>query len=497
MTLDEIKTQLTAHLAKTHEWLLTSGNGKSFALTGDECELSIERDKILFSFQSDQGFQTWRVINYKIENERIKLDLSKNFGTEKSKIEIVPRTSIAEFSAAVEIARIEKANKIARTVVENESGSKLVRVSLKHENARLAHIILENRQKRQTIVFHDVSDTLSPERILTTAILEFEKLQRRKKNAIEKVHIAAEKKIARSLQKILAMLKGRWQTSIKIFEISSDKSESQILTPLSQLEISDLWRSKSAKASVVKNLSLSETAQKIIAFAPGKIDAVYTKHGETLRFSGLPFVRVRRVAGEEKAWFGIESKRQILNEESLAEFLELIENLKTYRCFDTPNKRHALYTLAPEAWLESSLRRNIKQLDANVILSPIHNQFRTGRDKIDLLALRKDGRLIVIELKTSIDREIIFQSADYWRKIEIERRRENLQKAKIFGDLKIKNEPSLIYLVAPLLAFHRDFDFLAQTIAPEIEIYRFDLNENWRERLRVIRQEKTRRNYEL
>jgi hypothetical protein len=86
---------------------------------------------------------------------------------------------------------------------------------------------------------------------------------------------------------------------------------------------------------------------------------------------------------------------------------------------------------------------------------------------------------------------MIFQSADYWRKIETERLSGNLQKAKIFGDLKIKDEPALVYLAAPLLSFHREFDFLAQTITPKIEIYRFDLNENWRENLRVVRQTKT------
>nr|MDQ3375224.1 hypothetical protein [Acidobacteriota bacterium] len=143
--------------------------------------------------------------------------------------------------------------------------------------------------------------------------------------------------------------------------------------------------------------------------------------------------------------------------------------------------------LAPEAWLEAILRRNIKLLDANLILSPIYNQFRASADRIDLLALRQDGRLIIIELKVTPDREMIFQAIDYWRKIELDRRQGNLQKSKIFGDLEIADEPSIIYLVAPTLSFHRDFDFLAKTVAPEIEVFRFDLNENWRENIKVLR----------
>jgi hypothetical protein len=97
---------------------------------------------------------------------------------------------------------------------------------------------------------------------------------------------------------------------------------------------------------------------------------------------------------------------------------------------------------------------------------------------------------VIIELKVAPDREMVFQAADYWRKIEFQRRKGNLQKAKIFGDAEILNAPALVYLVAPALSFHIDLKFLARSIAPVIEIYRFDLNENWRESLKVIGREK-------
>ncbi|MEP7037058.1 MAG: hypothetical protein ABI891_01840, partial [Acidobacteriota bacterium] len=111
------------------------------------------------------------------------------------------------------------------------------------------------------------------------------------------------------------------------------------------------------------------------------------------------------------------------------------------------------------------------------------------RDKIDLLALRKDGRLIIIELKVAPDREMIFQAVDYWRKIELSRRKGNLQDIKLFGDLKIADAPTIVYLVAPTLSFHRDFKFFAKTVSPEIEIFRFNLNENWRENLQIMKVE--------
>jgi hypothetical protein len=51
------------------------------------------------------------------------------------------------------------------------------------------------------------------------------------------------------------------------------------------------------------------------------------------------------------------------------------------------------------------------------------------------------------------------------------------------------DERPLVYLVAPLLRFHRAFNLLAQSVTPEIEIYRFDINEDWRAGVRVMRRE--------
>ena len=229
----------------------------------------------------------------------------------------------------------------------------------------------------------------------------------------------------------------------------------------------------------------------VTALSPEKIDVIFSKQGETLRFLGLPFARVRRMLGKGNAWFGIDREKRPLTDKSWAELLQLLTNLEAYRRSDTPAKRHDLYRLSPESWLEAILRRNIKLLDANLILSPIYNQFRTSADKIDLLALRKDGRLVIIELKTSPDREMLFQAADYWRKIELQRRRGELKKAKAFGDLEILDKPALVYTVAPALSFHRDFEYFAKMLSKEIELWRFELHENWREDLKVI----ARKNY--
>ena len=150
--------------------------------------------------------------------------------------------------------------------------------------------------------------------------------------------------------------------------------------------------------------------------------------------------------------------------------------------------RHELVDCEP-----SILRRDITKLDPGLIIAPLHAQFRTAHGvgiaarPIDLLALRQDGRLVVIELKVTEDREHVFQGVDYWRRVEAHRRRGHIASAELFADRVIADESPLVYLVAPTLRFHPSFATLARAIAPDIEIYRFEINENWRQGVRVMR----------
>ena len=486
---DEIAfSEILKLLAVRNEWLLIHSSGNAFALKRDEIEITFERGKIILGFLDEKGFQLWRVADYKIEKGNLTLEAARNFGRTREKIKFVPRLSAKESSAAIELARLERANQLAHLIVAENPKSKLVRVALNKENGRFAQIIYEDARRNQTAILADVSDAAAPENLLTAAIFWSAKLQHRKKNPIRAIWILAEKRVYKNLRKLHALLAESWQRNIQIKEIRRDAKTTQTkITDAPPIVFGNLWREKLPKISLAENSEPSRVADEIIKLAPDKIDAIYTKHGETLRFRGLPFARVRRFGDEEKAWFGTEREKRILNKTTRAEFFDLLENLNTYRRFDSANKRHDFYRLAPEAWLEAILRKNIRLLDGNLMLSPIHNQFRHAGDRIDLLALRADGRLIVIELKVEPDREMIFQAADYWRKIELQRRNGNLRQAKIFGDLEIADAPPIVYLVAPTLSFHYDFEFLSKTVSPMIEIYRFDLNENWRENLKVMK----------
>ena len=93
---------------------------------------------------------------------------------------------------------------------------------------------------------------------------------------------------------------------------------------------------------------------------------------------------------------------------------------------------------------------------------------------------------MIIELKTQPDREMVLQAADYWRKIELQRRRGILEAANLFDGREILDKPALIYLAAPAWSFHRDFEYFARALSRDIELWRFELHENWREEVKVV-----------
>ena len=477
---DELREIVAGH----HEWLLIRERGKTFPLERHEIDILEDGEKTHFGFLDDDGFHSWRLNAFGQNGVEITIDTAGSFARNRETMRLVPRTSATELAAAIELARLEKANEIAGLLKSNYPGIKLGRVALNTENGRLAQINFETSDKLRIAAIADITGSLTVEPIFTAAMLWIEKLGLRKK-AVNDIWIICEKRQAKNAQKLHALLSERWKSKITIVEIIR-KDDPLRLAELPKRRLSELWREKAAKLTLPDRTPASEMAQKIADLSPEKIDVIYSKQGESLRFSGLPFARVRKMMGVEKAWFGVGRERRILDDEMWDDLTAMVSNLELNRTANAPNKRHEYYRTAPEAWLESIFRRNINLLDANLILSPIYNQFRSSNDKIDLLALRKDGRLVIIELKTQPDREMIFQAADYWRKIELQRRRGLLAAADLFDGLEIADKPALIYLAAPAWSFHRDFEFFARAVSPDIEIWRFELHENWRENVKVV-----------
>ena len=497
--LRETARQHVAALLRQHaEWLFVSGNGQAHALRQSEIDVTLSHDRLVLSCWTEKGTRTWRILSWQWNGETLVFQASRRFGAEQPLLELVPRASAQAIAATIRNARQIRCDRLAQLVCEWQLRTTVERCALspgtrRGQPGRYARILLRWKGQRIAVTGPVISSNASSvDAFLSSALLWFTRTRDRVRSPfIEQLWLIVSEDLAKSICYRIALLRESLKDVITVFVVDDD------LRTLSQLTCPDreeLWTKKLGRFPRVPAAVMSEQTQAIVAEAPEAIDVVHSRHGETLRYFGLPFARVRSMLGVERVWFGVDSsRRRLLDDSSWRDWRNLLRDLREHRSASTRDHRHAFYRTATEAWLESLLRRDITKLDPGLIIAPLHAQFRTahsgklGIRPIDLLALRQDGRLVVIELKASEDREHVLQGTDYWRRVEAHRRRGHIAKAKLFGDKKIKDEPPLVYLVAPTLRVHPSFSTLARCISHDIEIYRFDINEDWRTGVRVMR----------
>ena len=489
--------EISALLCEYAEWLFVA-DGATQSLHRDEIDVALVRERLMFSAWTEKGTRLWRVVAWEWTGQLLELEVSRRMRAEVSLIQLIPRTSAKAITATIRAARQMRCERLACLVAQSLFGSVVERLSLSRgtkpgQPGRYAQVLLKTRRARFAVTGAVVlSRPSAVDAFLSSSLLWFRRTSDRAKPPyVEQLWLIVSPALLKPLLYRVALLRSGLRDIIKVFTVDENLT---LLTEVACPDKEDLWRKKLARFPPVAAATASELSLAIVAEAPEAIDIVHSRHGETLRYFGLPFARVRALLGHKKLWFGINrANRRLLDESTMNDWHNLLHDLCEHRSSSAFDHRHAFYRAAPEAWLESLLRRDITKLDPGLIIAPLHAQFRTARGAklgirpIDLLALRQDGRLVVIELKVSEDREHVLQGADYWRRVEAHRRRGHIARAKLFGARTIRDEAPLVYLVAPTLRVHPAFQTLAQCMSSDIEIYRFDINEDWRSGVRVMR----------
>ena len=169
----------------------------------------------------------------------------------------------------------------------------------------------------------------------------------------------------------------------------------------------------------------------------------------------------------------------------------LIETLASERRYGS---RHPLARAYEERWLESNVIRQAGDL-FSVLPGWIYPQVPSfvGEDRniIDLLAITGTGRLVVIEVKASADPDLPFQAFDYWLAVERHRKAGDFQAKGYFHGLDIRDEPALLLVVAPLLAFHRSLDGFLEWMPRDLPLMQIGINQSWKREIKILRRKGT------
>jgi hypothetical protein len=214
------------------------------------------------------------------------------------------------------------------------------------------------------------------------------------------------------------------------------------------------------------------------------VEAVPAAPGEwSLRIHGLEFARY--CGGE--LFYGIGERRRASRIDPVR---ALARELARWRSPDSPGPRHPWRLARPEAWLESVLRRRLDLIDPLLLPEPVYSQVAAvegaGRGILDLVALRRDGRLTVIEIKATADLDLPLQALDYWVRVAHHAARGGFTPRGYFRGFAIDPRPPRLVLAAPALEFHPATETLLGFFRPEVEVERVGLGVEWHLRPRVV-----------
>ncbi len=188
--------------------------------------------------------------------------------------------------------------------------------------------------------------------------------------------------------------------------------------------------------------------------------------------------------------FGLEGQVRQLGRASPAEFRDFIRSAVECRRADSSDTSHELYRVQAERWLESLVVRDLTKLDLRLDPRFAYSQVpafsNVNRGVIDILGIRDDARLAVIELKLHEEINLPFQALDYWIAVKEIAARRQFQAFGYFQGIEPAASSPLLYLVAPAFRFHSSTDLLLRYLDPSIEVVKVGINQEWRNNLKVL-----------
>jgi hypothetical protein len=240
--------------------------------------------------------------------------------------------------------------------------------------------------------------------------------------------------------------------------------------------------------------------------AATQMEVVFRSGSEVgLLWHGLEFARIRISTTEksfargEEILVGSGKEAIALTEETAPELRERIVELVRRRQIHGDN-RDKLYRQQPERWLESRLRQAPEAIDPMLEPQPVYAQVPAllsgDHGILDLLAVRRDGRLAILEIKAEEDLHLALQAVDYWIRVrrhhqakpasDAREPRSDLERLGYFPGKQLRPDAPLLYLVAPALRIHSATEIVLRYISPEIDWTLIALDERWREKIRVV-----------
>jgi hypothetical protein len=462
----------------------------------DHSAADVSYSKLILSCWGEGWSRSWRIIGCELTSEYLRLKCTKQMGRTACTLDLTR----GQITTEAVVDRGDFALRLAALIESNFAGLRVERaIAARYDQHHLSgvHARLVINERGKTIAAVGVAERESQSNIdaaLGAGIIWLDILHR-KIASINRLMIFAPRHRATTIATRLTSVRVAG-IAISLYEVNEAEHSIDPVAAFDQGDLNDHLRRAAMRAQWPRERALSPEVNtlthSIKNLAPDLIES--HQRGSRVLFSirGLEFARVSITQNQIEFGLGESKEKLGLNNQSRLE--RLVAEIISKRDADSDYRNDEIFRAQSERWLESLIRRDVSLIDASLDSRYVYSQVPAYRGEqrsfIDLLAVTREGRLVVIELKVTEDSEFSFQGLDYWLRVEWHRLRGDFQRRGYFEGIELAAAAPLLYLVAPLFRFHATTRLLAGSISERVPVYRIGINEDWRAGVRALLSER-------
>jgi hypothetical protein len=499
MTPDSLSQMLSDFLNGARAAVVVEDGAIAFDLAESKYSVSGEYHKCLLHLWSSERNFVRRVLDAEVKTTTLRLQVQRMGQNRPTRLDFC-RDRDQRSPAVRRAARVAYEPRLRRALERNFPGFAIVRLTTGMDLERSfgpAYLrgLLRHGQRALAVVGVNDQETQSTvDGALTVGILWLEacRLAQQERRVVEGLAMVVPKGMATLTRQRMAHLHptaAKWQ----LYEF--DQREDA----LAAADIGDCGNLATRLVhSIDEGLArerFTDSIARIRAILPQSEVVVLSPALISFRCHGLEFAQAR-IAHDPRTFqsaqeiaFGVGPEERVLNSENEPHFADLMRLAAAVRHQDGP-KNHALWRMHPERWLESLAAANIAALAGRLQPEPVYAQVpafaAADRAMIDILAITREARLAVIELKADEDTHLPLQGVDYWSRVAWHQSRGEFAQFGYFPGREISPQKPLLMLVAPALHVHPTTDTILRYLSPEIDWEVLGIDEHWREQIRVV-----------
>ncbi len=422
MTPDSLSQLISAFLDGSRAAVVIEDGVIAFDLAESKFSVSGEYHKCLLHLWSHERNVVRRVLDAEVRSTTLRLQVQRMGQNRPTRLDFC-RDRDQRSPAARRVARVSFEPLLRRTLDRNFPQWTVVRlttsIDLEHSfgPAYMRGLMRQGQRGLAVVAVNDQETQSTIDAALSCGILWLDacRLAQRDRRVVEGLAMIVPKgTVALTRQRMAHLHPTAAKWSLYEFDQREDA-----LTPIDTSDRGNLaTRLTHAVDEATACDRFNESTTRIRAILPQSEVVVLSPALISFRRHGLEFAQARIAhnplnfqSGQEIV-FGVGPEERILSAENETQFADLIRLAASVRRQDGP-KNHKLWRMHPERWLESLVVGNIAALDGRLRPEFLYAQVpafaAADRAMIDVLAVTRDARLAVIELKADEDLHLPLQ----------------------------------------------------------------------------------------